>query len=323
MPLLIAAFTFLLVVLVLAAVLFLSTGGGRQEQIRRRLEAIEKAQTRGNNTLELHLLRDELLSDVPALHRALLRWSWTTTLGRLMAQAGMKTKPGRLVLISAVLCLGGGFLAHHLVVANPLIIALAAGAGGFAPFAVVAIKRHRRLREFEKNFPEAVDLLGRAIRSGHAINTGIEMIAKEIPEPVAGEFRVTFEEQNFGLPLKDSLLNLSERVPLIDVRFFVSALLVQKETGGNLAEILDTLSRVIRERFKIYGEIRIKTAQGRLTAGILIALPPAMMVALGILNPPYVRLLFEDAWGPYMLGVAATLQIIGSIILWKIVDIEV
>jgi len=107
------------------------------------------------------------------------------------------------------------------------------------------------------------------------------------------------------------------------VRFFVSALLVQKETGGNLAEILDTLSRVIRERFKIYGEIRIKTAQGRLTAGILIALPPAMMVALGVLNPPYIRLLFEDPWGPYMLGVAATLQILGSVILWKIVNIEV
>lgn len=322
MPVLIAGLTFLLVVLVLAAVLFLTTGGGRQELIRRRLEAIEKAQSRGNTTLELQLLRDELLSDVPVLHRALLHWSWIMALGRFMTQAGMKTKPGRLVLMSAVLSLGSGLAAHHTVL-NPLITVLAGAVGGLVPFAVVAFKRHRRLREFEKNFPEAVDLLGRAIRSGHAINTGIEMIAKEIPEPVAGEFRITFEEQNFGLPLKDSLLNLCDRVPLIDVRFFVSALLVQKETGGNLAEILDTLSRVIRERFKIYGEIRIKTAQGRMTAGILIALPPAMMVALGIMNPPYIRLLFEDVWGPYMLGVAATLQIIGSAILWKIVHIEV
>jgi len=322
MSLLIAGLTFLLVVLVLAVVLFLTTGGGRQELIRRRLEAIEKAQARGNTNLELQLLRDEMLSDVPALHRALLRWSWISALGRFMGQAGMKTKPGRLILVSGIFCLGSGLLAQHTVL-NPLITVLAGTVAGLAPFMVVAIKRHRRMREFEKNFPEAVDLLGRAIRSGHAINTGIEMIAKEIPEPVAGEFRITFEEQNFGLPLKDSLLNLCERVPLIDVRFFVSALLVQKETGGNLAEILDTLSRVIRERFKIYGEIRIKTAQGRLTAGILIALPPAMMVALGVLNPPYIRLLFEDPWGPYMLGVAATLQILGSVILWKIVNIEV
>jgi tight adherence protein B len=322
MPLLTAGLTFLLVVLVLAAALFLTTGGGRQELVRRRLEAIEKAQSRGNTTVELQLLRDEMLSDVPALHRALMHWSWTVALGRFMEQAGMKTKPGRLVLMSAVLCLGSGLLAKHTVL-NPLITVLTGAVAGLVPFGVVVWKRYRRLREFEKNFPEAVDLLGRAIRSGHAINTGIEMIAKEIPEPVAGEFRVTFEEQNFGLPLKDSLLNLCERVPLIDVRFFVSALLVQKETGGNLAEILDTLSRVIRERFKIYGEIRIKTAQGRLTAGILIALPPAMMIALGILNPPYIQLLFTDPWGPYMLGVAATLQLIGSAILWKIVHIEV
>ncbi len=322
MPVLIAGLTFLLVVLILAVVLFLTTGGGRQELIRRRLQAIEKAQARGNTTLELQLLRDEMLSDVPVLHRALLRWSWTSALGRFMGQAGMKTKPGRLVLISGIFCLGSGLLAQHTVL-NPLITVLAGTGAGLAPFLVVAIKRHRRMREFEKNFPEAVDLLGRAIRSGHAINTGIEMIAKEIPDPVAGEFRITFEEQNFGLPLKDSLLNLCERVPLIDVRFFVSALLVQKETGGNLAEILDTLSRVIRERFKIYGEIRIKTAQGRLTAGILIALPPAMMLALGVLNPPYIRLLFTDPWGPYMLGVAATLQLLGSVILWKIVHIEV
>ena len=322
MPLLIAGLTFLLIVLGLAAVLLLSTGGGRQELIRRRLQAIESAQKRGNTTPELQLLRDEVLSDVPALHRALLRWSWSSRLERLTAQAGMKTKPGRLVLISAVLTLGGGLAAHHLI-RNPVITLLVAAIGGVIPFLVVIVKRHRRLRAFEKNFPEAVDLLGRAIRSGHAINTGIEMIAKEIPEPVAGEFRITFEEQNFGLPLKDSLLNLCDRVPLIDVRFFVSALLVQKETGGNLAEILDTLSAVIRERFKIYGEIRIKTAQGRLTAGILIALPPAMTLALGVLNPPYIRLLFTDPWGPYMLGTAATLQVVGSVILWKIVHIEV
>src|SRR5262249_45864764 len=148
------------------------------------------------------------------------------------------------------------------------------------PFLVVVFQRRRRLRKFEEYFPEALDLLGRAVRAGHAFTTGLEMISKECPEPLAGEFRTAFEEQNFGLPLRDALLNLAERIPIVDVQFFVTALLIQKETGGNLAEILDGLSRVIRDRFRIYREVRVRTAQGRLTAGILIALPLFMMAIL-------------------------------------------
>jgi tight adherence protein B len=149
------------------------------------------------------------------------------------------------------------------------------------------------------------------------------MIAKESSEPLAGEFRATFEEQNFGLPLRDALLNMADRVPLIDVRFFVTSLLIQKETGGNLAEILDGLAKVIRDRFRIYRDVRVRTAQGRLTAGILIALPPFMMAVLGFLNPHYIGILFTDRVGPELLAVAATLQFIGSAIIWKIIHFEV
>jgi tight adherence protein B len=149
------------------------------------------------------------------------------------------------------------------------------------------------------------------------------MIAKDSPEPVAGEFRTAFEEQNFGLPLRDALLNMTERIPLIDVRFFVTALLIQKETGGNLAEILDGLSRVIRERFRIFREVRVRTAQGRLTAGILIAMPIFMLIVLSIINPAYTRVLFEDPKGPIVLTIAAVMQVIGSIIIWRIIQIEV
>ena len=149
------------------------------------------------------------------------------------------------------------------------------------------------------------------------------MIAQELPEPLAGEFRTTFEEQNFGMPLKDALLNLTERIPLVDVRFFVTALLVQKETGGNLAEILDKLAHVIRERFRIMGEVRIKTAQGRLTAMILIVLPLALVLLMKEISPDYMRPLFEDPWGRWILGSAALMQVIGGVILWKIVNIEV
>src|SRR5262249_41993630 len=193
----------------------------------------------------------------------------------------------------------------------------------FVPTAVVAFLRSRRLKLFEAHFPEAIDLLGRALRAGHAFTTGMEMVGKELPEPVAGEFRTVFEEQNFGLPLRDAMLNLAERVPIMDVRFFVTALLVQKETGGNLAEVLDNLAKVVRERFRIQGEVRIRTAQGRLTAVILISLPPLMVLLLRVLNPTYINLLFTDPWGPYFLGIAAVLQVIGSILLWKIVQIEV
>ena len=194
---------------------------------------------------------------------------------------------------------------------------------GIVPFSMVALKRRRRLRAFEEHFPEALDLLGRAVRAGHAFTTGLEMIATESAEPVAGEFRTAFEEQNFGLPLRDALLNMTERMPLVDVRFFVTALLIQKETGGNLAEILDGLSRVIRDRFRIYREVKTRTAQGRLTAGILISLPLAVMLALELINPTYLRVLFEDPAGPMVLAIAGTMQVIGSLLLWKIIHFEV
>src|SRR6201987_3441936 len=195
------------------------------------------------------------------------------------------------------------------------IALLAAIVATITPFSIVAFKRKRRLRKFEEHFPEALDLLGRAVRAGHAFTTGLELISNERAEPLAGEFRTAFEEQNFGLPLRDALLNLSERVPIIDVRFFVTALLIQKETGGNLAEILDGLARVIRDRFRIYREVRVRTAQGRLTAGILIALPLGMMMLMRILNPKYIGVLFTDPKGVLVLTVAGIMQLIGSMVI--------
>ena len=161
------------------------------------------------------------------------------------------------------------------------------------------------------------------MRAGHAFTTGLEMVATELPEPVAGEFKLVFDEQSFGLPLRDALMNLAERVPIVDVRFFVTALLIHKETGGNLAALLDDLSAVIRERFRLLRDVRVRTAQGRLTAGILIALPPAFVVLMRTTNPDYVTPLFTDVLGRYMLGGAVLLQIVGSIVLWKIVNIKV
>jgi tight adherence protein B len=322
MAFLVALVTFLIVAGILAAAFFLSGGGKKENIVRRRLEAIEKGEKRGNTSLELQLMRDELLSDVPVINRFLMRWSWSKRLRAFVAQAGMQIKPGKLVLVSLTLGIGA-FIGIRYIYRSPILAVVGAVAALLLPLGVVAFRRMRRFKAFEKTFPEAIDLLCRAVRAGHAFATGIEMIGTELGQPVAGEFRTAFEEQNFGLPLKDALLNLSERMPLIDVRFFVTAVLIQKETGGNLAEILDNLSHVIRERFKILGEVRIKTTQGRLTAGILIALPPFMIALLRFLNPDYMNPLFEDPWGPYMLGTAAVMQVIGALLLWKIVNIEV
>ena len=182
-------------------------------------------------------------------------------------------KAGKLILMSA--CLGlGTFVLAGIFYPQFWVGVLARHRGRLSfPMAWCLTCGRSASQQFEERFPEALDLLGRAVRAGHAFTTGLEMIAKESAEPIASEFRTTFEEQNFGLPLRDALLNMTERIPSIDVRFFVTALLIQKETGGNLAEILDGLARVIRDRFRIYREVRVRTAQGRLTAGILIALP--------------------------------------------------
>jgi tight adherence protein B len=324
MPLVSAVVTFVFVG-GLFWVIFTLVNQSRQDSLlRRRLEAVHRAQLRGGDSAQLHLLRDELYSSVPALQRLMVRWPAAANLRDYLWQAGMKdVKPGKIVLLSAVMALGAYIIAGRILVLDLLASIGMALACAALPFLYVAYRRTRRLRAFERIFPEAIDLLARAVRAGHAFTTGLELIAKELAEPVASEFRVTFEEQNFGLPLKDALLNLAERVPLIDVRFFVIALLIQKETGGNLAEILDNLARVIRERFRILGDVRVKTAQGRMTAGILIGLPPFMMMMMSFLNPGYIKPLFHDPWGPYFIAGAAIMQIVGSVMLWKIVHIEV
>jgi tight adherence protein B len=318
-----AGLTFLIVVM-LGVVVFLLAGRRTPNAVRIRLEALEKGAARGNVRVPARpeLVRDELLSDVPALHRLLTHWSWGARLRDLIGHADMNLKPGKLILLSGVLGMGVGLAAQHFYT-SPFIAVPAGVAAAWAPLVFILVKRSRRLHAFEKGFPEAIDLLARSVRAGYSFSTGLEVVANELSDPVAGEFRVTFDEQNFGLPLRDAFLNLSARVPIIDVRFFVTAILIHKETGGNLAEILDNLAHVIRERFRIVGEVRTRTAQGRMTAGVLIALPPAMLLVLRVINPDYVNLLFTDPWGSYMLGGAAIMQVIGALLLWKIVNIAV
>jgi len=313
---------FAIVLIALLLVYTLMGAAPSSSIIRGRLEAIDRTTSHDKRKLDLDLMRDELLSSIPTLNRVLQRWSWSKRLNRFIAQAGMQLRPGKLVLFSAVL--GAVIFKTVDIFADTLYLSLPVGIlGGFGPAIFVAVKRGRRLQALQRGFPGVIELLARSVRAGHSFTTGLEMVANDLPEPVAGEFRTTFDEQRFGLPVRDALLNLCDRVPLLDVRLFVTALLVQKETGGNLAEILDNLAHVIRERFRILGEVRARTAQGRLTAAILIAMPPLLLIVMRLVNPDYVNLLFIDRLGQYMLSLAAALQLIGGLLLWKIVKIKV
>ena len=195
---------------------------------------------------------------------------------------------------------------------------------GFSlPFVFLSFKRTRRLRAFEEQFPDGLDLISRALKAGHAFATGLKMVADEMPEPVGPEFRKTFDEQNFGLPLKDALDNLTMRVPSLDVRFFATAVLIQRETGGNLAEILENLAHVVRERFKILRQVRVYTAHGRFTGYVLLALPAVLCIALSFINPEHMNLLFRERMGQMMLLGALGLQTAGYVWIKQVIKIEV
>ena len=195
--------------------------------------------------------------------------------------------------------------------------------GFFLPYAYATHLRTKRFDKFEELFPQAIDTLARAVRAGHAFTTALELIANEVAEPISGEFRKLFEEQKFGLPVRDALINLTERVPLVDVKFFITAVMLQRETGGNLAEILDNLSYVIRERFKILRQVRVYTAQGRLTMALLMGLPPLVVALMRIMNPSFVEPLFSDPIGHALLVIGITLQTIGYFVIRRIIQIQV
>jgi tight adherence protein B len=268
------------------------------------------------------LVKHRHAGPLPGLDRLVGGSARGFALGAWIEQSGVRMSVSALLLVS----LGAGVAAGFLV-ASALKMAIGWIVGGFAgaatPWVYLRVKRTRRLRAFEEAFPEALDLVSRALKAGHAFATGLKMVADEMPEPVGPEFRKVFEEQNFGLPLKDALSNLTVRVPLLDVRFFSTAVLIQRETGGNLSEILENLAHVVRERFKILRQVRVYTAHGRLTGYVLLALPVFLVIALSFINPEHMQLLFQERLGHMLLGAAAVMQIVGYFWIKQVVKIEV
>ncbi len=271
---------------------------------------------------ELALLRDEQLSNIPAIDTLLRRSRRVTDLQKLLAQAGMSMRAGNFLGISALVGVAATIIAYS-VGKRAEFAWIALLVGFIIPYSYASFRRNKRFEKFEELFPEAIDTLARAVRAGHAFTTALEMITNEVAEPIAGEFRQLYEEQKFGMPVRDALMNLTDRVPLVDVKFFVTAVMLQRETGGNLAEILDNLSYVIRERFKIQRQVRVYTAQGRLTMALLMGMPPIIVTVMLLLNPSFIRPLFQDPIGHTLLVLGITLQTIGYFVIRKIIRIQV
>ena len=269
------------------------------------------------------LLRDEQLSKIPALDTLLRRSARVSELQKALSQAGMEDiRAGNFLGLSALAGVAATIVTYGLT-KRVEVAWIALFVGFVLPYSYVSIKRTKRYERFEELFPEAIDTLARAVRAGHAFTTALEMITNEVAEPIAGEFRQLYEEQKFGMPVRDALMNLTERVPLVDVKFFVTAVMLQRETGGNLAEILDNLSYVIRERFKIQRQVRVYTAQGRLTMALLMGMPPIIVGTMSLLNPSFIHPLFADPLGHTLLVAGITLQTIGYFVIRKIIRIQV
>lgn len=245
-------------------------------------------------------------------------------LQKLLEQAGLRWKVARLMhgCLAMFLCgYGAGWMffpeQHRQFAFVPALLA------GSCPLIFVIRKRAERLHKFEEQFPESLEFVARSMRAGHAFSVSLEMLHREFQEPLAGEFRRTFEEHNLGMPLELALEKLATRVPSLDVHFFVSAVMLQKRTGGNLAEILDKLAYLMRERFKLRGRIKAISAHGRMTGTALTLIPVGVAVLMFWVNPDYVRFFISDELGNYMMGGAILLQLIGYAVIQKIVNIEV
>ena len=271
---------------------------------------------------EIRLARQELMSEIPALSRVLMRVQVATALRRMLDQADLHITVSRLVMLSVMAGLLAALAVSMLTVSTLLMVVGGLGAASI-PFLHIAYKRRKRLKAFLEHLPDALELMARALQAGHAFAESLHMVSTEMPEPVATEFRKTYEEQNLGLSLKLALENLSERVPLLDLRFCITAILIQRETGGNLAEILEKVGHTIRDRFRIFEDLKTLTTSSRMSAWILCGLPVFVALAFTLMNPDYMSVLWRDPRGHRLLYAAGFMQVTGMLIVRKILKIKI
>lgn len=251
--------------------------------------------------------------------------SMLTRFGRLrllFEQANTSLSPTRFFVISAVLGMAGLAMAGY-VGFTPALIPILAAILGSLPFFWLLWRRRKRLKAFAVQIPDALELMARALRAGHSLAAGFRLVHEEMPDPIGTEFGRVFEEQNLGVPLEEALTSLADRIPNLDLKFFATAVILQRQTGGDLAELLDKIGYLVRERFKIWGQVQALTAEGRLSGVVLLGLPPLLFVAVYRINPEYLMQLFTDPMGRQMLAGAVVLQILGALAIRKIVNIRV
>lgn len=303
---------------------FLGFKYGPGELAKRRLELRlqEVSSPDPGDEGEATVVRREADGPLPAVERAVLKTRAGSQLALLIEQSGVQTTPGAIV-VSSFGAASVAALLTALFVPYLIVVPFAALMAGFLPIAWLRWKRSSRLKKFEEQFPDALDVLSRAVRAGHAFQAALGMAADELPWPVGPELKKAFDQQNFGLPLRDALGQLADRVPILDVRFFVTAVLIQRDTGGNLAEILDNLAAVVRERFKIQRQVRVHTAHGRFTGYVLLGLPPFLAIALTMIDPDHMTPLFHERLGQMMLAGVLVMQAVGYVWIRRVMKIEV
>lgn len=314
-----AAF-FLVTVLMLTAL-----GTGASQQTKQALAMLDSALATSGTEKEdevLDIRRHELMSSIPWLNQLLIKLDLAPRLRVLLSQANIKWTVGGLLLM-ATAC--GVFAAYGVYLrTDAVLLAIASGAAAASlPFFYVLRKRARRFDRFEQNLPNALDLIVGALRAGHSLSAAIGIVAREAAEPIGREFRICFDEQNFGVEFRNAMLNLSTRVPIQDVRIVVTAMLIQKESGGNLAEVLEKVAHIIRDRYRLKRQIRVHTAQGRLTGWILAVLPVALGFALYLVNPSHMSILWQREIGVKMIYSSVIMTGIGALIIRKIIRIRV
>ncbi len=293
-----------------------------QRTMKRRLRGSAKRAEGNEKVAEQEILRKRKLSDVPWMQALLTSASNFGGLEQLLQQANSKMPLGVFFLLSGCLGMVGGLFGAYKDWGLPAALALGV-ATSFVPWLAVKMKRKKRFASFQRQLPEALDLMARALRAGHAFSVGMKMVGDEFPDPVGPEFARTVEEISFGIDVPEALGNLTTRVECADLKFFVTALSVQRETGGNLAEIIEAISRLIRQRYELLGRVQALSAEGKISAYILIALPFVMAGVLWTLNEEYMTLLFEDPLGHIMMGGGAFMMLLGAFVMKNMIQIKV
>jgi len=299
-----------------ATILLRSSG---EVAIENRLDVLTGASSPNAKAANEPTLLSTPLNDVPNVMEEFVKRFFN--LRAFLQQADTQLTPAKFIVISVTIGVVTMFVLP--LVRVPLILAPLGLLMGFIPLIALMFKRKRRLAAFGKQLPEALELIGRALRAGHSLASGFKLVADEMGAPIATEFERCYEAQNLGVTLEDAIEEMTNRVPNLDLRFFATAVVLQRQTGGDLAEILDKIGYLVRERFKIWGQIQALTGEGRLSGIVLLALPPGLFVVMYYLNPGYSMTLFTDPMGHQMLIGAVILQILGALVIRKIVNIKV